>query len=101
MRRSSFDPACQFHTHILVSLSYLFDQSIVGTVIVSVTQDPEGGTRTHELPHSLILLYVYVLVQCVELILLAPNFRVLELNIGFLRVELSRSEVSACDVLAV
>ncbi len=91
MQISSSGPACQFHIHILVSLSYLFGQSIVGTAIVSVAQNPDGWTWTHELPHSLVLMYIYVLVECVKLVLLAPYFCVLELNKGFLGVELSRS----------
>ena len=91
MRRSSSGPACQFHIHILVSLSYLFGQSIVDTVMVSVARHPEGWTWTHELSHSLVLIYIYVLVERVKLILLAPKFRVLELDKGFLGVELSRS----------
>ena len=47
--------------------------------------------RTYELPHGPILIYIDVLVECVELAVPPPYFRVLELRVGFLRDELPRS----------
>ena len=61
-----------------------------------------GGadSRTHKLSHGLVLAYVDIFVKCVEFRLPPPNLRLLELSVGFLRNEFSRSQESACGASA-
>ena len=90
MRPSSWSRVCRLRRGILVCRVCLDDQSIVGTCIVSL-QLAWNRRCTHHTPGFLVVMYIYLLVQRVEVVFLSPQLCVLVLVEGVLRNELPSS----------
>ena len=90
MRPSSWSRVCPLRRGIPVCHVCPDDQSIVGTCIVS-SQLARNWRCTHHTPGSLVVMYVYLLVQRVEVVFFSPQLCVLVLVEGVLRNELPSS----------
>lgn len=101
MLSSFWNPACLLHRGRRGCRACLGDQSIVGTLTVSVRHDSSGATLTHDTPSLLVVVYIYLLVKSVQVIVFAPYLRVFELDEGILRDEFTSSQVPAREGLAV
>lgn len=89
MQSSFSNQACQPRTGRRVFHAYLFVLSIEDTIHVSGLIQVSGPPKSYHTPSLLVVLNIYLFVECFKVIVSAPDLRILELSQGILDDELS------------